>query len=177
MKFVSPEVFHPNGTFFSLTTLFSYFAKAYTICPVLLRCHLTPHSLSQWSGLHLHSASARRRSAPLRTGFGAVVTYPERGEDSTERHEHASRAQRRESRQCGGSEDVAGAERGVRRASAERGAKCVGPIDMKWHVDVVFRNRSQSCVVLESIGLRHETFFTICPAYRLSESDTYLLRR
>ena len=39
-----------------------------------------------------------------------MVTDPERGEDPDQRHEHAGRAERRESCECGGREDVEGAE-------------------------------------------------------------------
>ena len=63
--------------------------------------------------MHLDPAPARRRPEPLRARLRAVVTDSVRREDPNLGHEHACGTERRESRERGGGEDVARAERRV----------------------------------------------------------------
>lgn len=71
------------------------------------------YSLPNRPRLHLHPARPRRRPQPLRDRLGALVAHPVRREDPDQRDEHAGGAERRESREHRGGEDVEGAEGGV----------------------------------------------------------------
>jgi Ubiquitin-conjugating enzyme len=77
MKFVD-KIWHPNGKFLALSACFANRIS----------------SIPRWQGLHIYSASTRRRPKPIRACIGEMVTNPECRKDPDIGHELTGRAKR-----------------------------------------------------------------------------------